>query len=226
MSCYAVIPAAGQGVRFGGDTRKQFLSLQDKPILLHTLEAFEASPLVNGVVLVAPESDQAFLKKLLVGTKVTKIGAIVPGGPTRQDSVKNGLSALPVCDMVLVHDGVRPLVSVELLARTIKAAEACGAAVPGLPVRETTKQVDLQGMVVQTMDRAQLWSIQTPQAFRYEVLQRAFAQAEKDKFYGTDEAMLVERLGFPVKVVMGEPWNLKITTAEDLMIAETFLRRV
>lgn len=226
MSCYAVIPAAGQGVRFGGDTRKQFLSLQDKPILLHTLEAFEASPLVSGVVLVAPESDQVFLKELLVGTKITKVSAIVPGGPTRQDSVKNGLSALPVCDMVLVHDGVRPLVSVDLMARTIQAAEACGAAVPGLPVRETTKQVDLQGMVVQTMDRAQLWSIQTPQAFRYEVLQRAFAQAGKDKFYGTDEAMLVERLGLPVKVVMGEPWNLKITTAEDLMIAETFLRRV
>lgn len=225
QSVYAIIPAAGQGVRFGGPVGKQFRTLCGKPVILHTLEAFEACSLISGIVLVAPEGDIPDLERLLQGSCLTKVEKIVKGGKMRQDSVQKGLEALTPCELVVVHDGVRPLVTPDLITRTIVAARDHGAAVCGLPIRETVKKIGPQQQVVTTVDRDNLWSVQTPQAFQYVLLRRALQRAKEENFYGTDEAMLVERMGEPVKMVEGEAYNIKITTPEDLAMAEMFLQR-
>lgn len=223
MGTYAIIPAAGSGRRFGG--QKQFQLLAGKPLFLHATETFLSSPLITGICLTVPEDEIAAVKTLTKGLSKKDI-LVVAGGQERQDSVRNGFRALPACDIVVVHDGVRPLVTVEIIERTIKGlsdSAEFGGCVAGLPVKETTKRVDTNGIVCETIDRSELWSIQTPQTFRREVFQRAVQQSEKDRFLGTDEAMLVERIGEKVKMVLGTPYNIKVTTPEDLKIAEVFL---
>lgn len=220
MNIQAIIPSAGQGRRFGA--LKQFLSLEGKPLLLYSLELFSRCPLIRGIGLVVPEPEIGRTKDLLgisLGGKVK----IIAGGPTRQESVARGFFALEPSDLVIVHDGVRPLVSLSLVERVIAAAEKFGAAVPGLPVRETTKEVSDDNFVCKTVDRSPLWSIQTPQAFHHAILKKAIEQAQRDHFTGTDESMLVERIRVKVKVVEGEPENIKITQPEDLEMARRIL---
>ena len=217
----AIIPAAGLGKRFGG--AKQFQLLAGKPLFLHAVETFESPPLIAGICLPVPEADIESVREWIEKPSLKKVFKIVPGGPERQDSVKKGFEAIPPCDLIVVHDGVRPLVTQDLIEKTIQGAHECGGCVVGLPLKETTKRVDREMFIAETVDRTTLWSIQTPQAFRYEIFKKALQKAEADHFLGTDEAMLVERIGLKVKVIEGSPYNIKITTPEDLRIAESIL---
>ncbi|MBI3541026.1 MAG: 2-C-methyl-D-erythritol 4-phosphate cytidylyltransferase [Deltaproteobacteria bacterium] len=221
MKTYAIIPAAGSGRRFGAT--KQFQLLKGKPVLLHTLEVFEKSPLMSGICVLVPEAHQGEIQELVRQHGLRKTSLVLSGGKERQDSVKKGFEAIPSCDLVIVHDGVRPFVTPEMIETVIRTASDVGACITGLPVKETTKRVDPQNFVKETIDRAPLWNIQTPQAFRYPLFQKALKKASEDGFLGTDEAMLVERIGAPIKVIPGSPYNMKITTPEDLKIAEVIL---
>lgn len=214
----AIVVAAGAGKRFG--EMKQFAYLRGKPVLEWTLEAFQRHGEVDAVVLVLP--DEQDLKHYRM--RYAKIVDIVRGGERRQDSVWQGFRLLDAAtaEVVLVHDGARPLVSPGLISRVIAAARADGAAVPALPLEDTVKEVQ-EGRVVRTADRTLLARTQTPQGFLYTVLKKALYQARRDRFYGTDEAMLAERAGIPVSVVEGDPRNIKITTLVDLKIAEGLL---
>ena len=211
----AIVVAAGAGKRFGEP--KQFAYLRGKPVLEWTLERFQAHGEVDGVVLVLP--DEQDLKHYRM--RYAKIVDIVRGGDRRQDSVWQGFRLLDAAaaEVVLVHDGARPLVGADLISRVIAAARAEGAAVPVLPLEETVKEVR-EDRVVGTVDRSRLRRAQTPQGFRYEILKKALESARRDRFYGTDEAMLAERAGIPVRTVDGDPRNIKITTPVDLRIAE------
>jgi 2-C-methyl-D-erythritol 4-phosphate cytidylyltransferase len=225
MKRFAIIPAAGQGTRMGSAIPKQFLLLRGEPILHHTLTAFEASGQVDAVILVVPEKDFAAAEKhWLQGYDIVK--QIVVGGKERQDSVYNGFCALDQdTDVVLVHDGVRPFVSADMIQRTIEAAQQYGGAITAIPVNDTIKLADDGGFVARTVDRNGLWRIQTPQAFQYAVLAEAFQKAVQDSYYGTDEGALLEYAGKKVKIIEGSEMNIKITRKEDLILGEAILNR-
>ncbi len=214
----AIIVAAGAGTRFG--EMKQFAYLRAKPVLEWTLEKFQAHEVVDAIVLVLP--DEQDLKHYRM--RYAKIVEIVRGGEKRQDSVWQGFRTLAPSapEVVLVHDGARPLVSAELIGRVIASARADGAAVPVLPIEDTIKEVR-EGRVAGTVDRTLLVRAQTPQGFRFDVLKKALDAARRDRFYGTDEASLVERIGLTVAAVAGDPRNIKITTPVDIPIAEALL---
>lgn len=218
MKICAIIPAAGQGTRIGGSVPKQFLKLNGKPILHYTLAAFEKCELVCSIVLVMPEKEvEAGRAEWSNRSDIS----VVIGGEQRQDSVYNGFKAIDKdTDIVIVHDGVRPFISPQIILQTIDAACQHGAAITAIPVSDTIKQVASGGLVERTIDRSGLWRVQTPQAFRYSVLEEAFEKAYAKSFYGTDEGALVEHIGKEVKVVPGSELNIKITRPEDLILGE------
>jgi 2-C-methyl-D-erythritol 4-phosphate cytidylyltransferase len=221
----ALIPAAGQGRRMGGPLEKQFLLLEGIPLLAHTLRVFESSPLIHGIVVVVPKDRMELVQeKILEQYNISKLLAMVAGGPHRQESVRLGLEALGSgWELVVVHDGARPLVSSELIARCVETALLHGAAIAAVPTTDTVKEVDPEGFVLSTPRRERLWMVQTPQAFRHDWLLRAHMEAQKEGFLGTDDASLVERLGHRVKVVQGSYENIKVTTASDLKLAREIL---
>lgn len=221
MTIFAIIPAAGLGKRFGA--QKQFLELAGKPILIHTLLAFEHSPAIDGVCVVVPKAEIENVRGMVAKYDLKKISLIVAGGKERQDSVRLGFQSLSPCDFVIVHDGVRPLITPDLIQKVLSAAETYEAAIAALPVKETIKRADAKGSVKITIDRDRLWSIQTPQAFRHKIFKKAVEKSLKDGFLGTDESSLVERLGKKVKMVEGDPYNIKVTRPEDLKLAEIYL---
>jgi 2-C-methyl-D-erythritol 4-phosphate cytidylyltransferase len=209
-----LVPAGGIGARLGRRTPKQFLSLGREPILTATLRHFRRHPRVARIVVAAPAA-HVELARRVVG-RGPGAPTVVAGGASRQQSVWHALQAAPpAADIVLVHDAVRPFLTRALIDTLIAAAERDGAAVCALPVTETVKRVRA-GLVEATIERDGLWTVQTPQAFRGAVLREAHDKARRDGFLGTDDAMLVERLGHPVRVVAGLPENVKITTPEDL----------
>jgi 2-C-methyl-D-erythritol 4-phosphate cytidylyltransferase len=214
----AIIVAAGKGKRFGSS--KQFALLKGKSVLDWCLEKFEANKSVAEIVLVLRDEN---LRGKYIG-RYHKIADVARGGEKRQDSVLSGLRRIDPekADIVLVHDGVRPLVGQDLIDRVIAAAQEKGAAVPAIPVEETIKLIEKQE-VRQTLDREKLFRIQTPQGFTYKILRHALDKAREDNFYGTDEASLVERTGKKVAIVAGDQKNIKITTREDLKIAEALI---
>lgn len=218
-----VIPAGGRGVRLGGDVPKQFLLLNGKPILQHSIEKFESLPAVNEIVVVVPADQIRRAEKVLQKARCRKVSHVVVGGSERQHSVRNGLLCFDdEPEIVLVHDAVRPLVSRQVIKEVIEQTRRHGAAVVGVRVKDTTK-VGKAGFYKKTLDRENLWSVQTPQGFRFDILRRAHLAAQRSAFLGTDEASLVERLKIPVKIVEGEYRNIKITTQEDLLIAEAIV---
>lgn len=225
MNIHALIPAAGAGRRMGADTSKQYLTLCGQPILVHTLSLFQNHPAIDNILLVAPEDEIVFCRDEIVAPHdFDKVGRIVAGGRERQDSVRNGLRACDAADgdIVLIHDGVRPLLVAELVDASIAAAERTGAALVAVPAKDTIKVVK-QGKVLSTPDRQTLWQAQTPQVFRYDLIASAHEKAYKVGYHGTDDAQLAEWAGHEVTVVEGDYRNLKITTPEDLMLAESFL---
>lgn len=211
----AVIVAAGRGTRMGTKESKQYLLLDGKPILVHTLEIFEQEPLVSELVLVTGEQDVERCRQWVNTYGLHKVTRVISGGAERQDSVYKGLLALNT-DWVLVHDGVRPFVGREHIRACCEAAWESGAAIVAVPVKDTVKVADEQGFVSATPDRRSLWAIQTPQAFRRSELILAHERAAEQGFTGTDDSVLIERMGIRVKIVEGDYRNIKITTPDDL----------
>lgn len=223
----ALVPAAGSGRRLGGEIPKQFRALKGKPLLAHTLQRLQECPLIGAIYPIVPPEEVAHCQRdVVVPYGLDKVVEVVAGGPERQSSVYRGFSRLrgrP--ELVLIHDGVRPFVSARLLQETLRAAELFGAAVAALPCAETIKEVDEEGIVCRTLDRRRLWQVQTPQAFRLPLLREALEKAVAEGFWATDEAALVERAGHPVRVISGEPYNLKVTVQADLELAEWILEK-
>jgi 2-C-methyl-D-erythritol 4-phosphate cytidylyltransferase/2-C-methyl-D-erythritol 2,4-cyclodiphosphate synthase len=226
MRTVAIIPAGGVGKRLGSSIAKQYLLLDGVPVLVRTLKIFQQAKVIDEIVLVVPEDDLISARKQLVDKyDLTKVTAIVAGGNERQDSVRNGLSAIvDKCDVVIIHDGVRPLLTEEMLNQVVATAKSDGASSIGVKVKDTVKQTTDDNLVAATLPRNNLWLTQTPQAFAFDVLQRAYDAAASDKFYGTDDASLVERIGVKVKMIAGSYENIKITTPDDLIIAEAFIK--
>jgi 2-C-methyl-D-erythritol 4-phosphate cytidylyltransferase len=221
----AIIAAAGAGTRMASDRPKQFLQLAGTPVIIHTLKVFEQCESINEVILVLPAAESAGFLSLAAKFGLRKMARVVPGGVTRADSVKRGLMAIraATAGIVAVHDGVRPFVTAEEIDAVVAAAHTDGAAILVAPVTDTIKQISDQ-RVVQSLDRAGLRRALTPQCFRYELLRDAYQATDVTDPSLTDESVLVEKLGVPVSIVEGSSRNIKITTAEDLAIAETILR--
>ena len=226
MKVSAVIVSAGKGHRFMNGKKKQFLPLAGKPVLARTLDPFERCPLVNAVVLVVGQGDLGFcLKEIVEKYGYRKVSRVVPGGENRQESVKHGLDAVPEdVEIVVIHDGVRPFVTQEMIEGSVRSAMRFKAVVLGTPVKDTIKTVSPEGKVLKTLDRGSLWQIQTPQAFQAKLIRDALKKATEDGFMGTDDASLVERMGVEVHVLPGSYANIKITTPEDLMLASLLLQ--
>jgi 2-C-methyl-D-erythritol 4-phosphate cytidylyltransferase len=211
-----VIPAGGAGRRLGSRTPKQLLRLGRRTILARTVEPFARHPRVSAVIVAAPAAHLARTRRALAGVPGASRVRVVAGGAERQDSVWLGMQAVPdEAAVIVVHDAVRPFITRALVDRVVAAARSGGAAICALPVAETVKRVR-DGVVESTVDRAGLWAVQTPQAFRAALLREAHEKARRDAFLGTDESTLVERLGHAVAVVPGLADNVKITTPDDL----------
>ncbi len=218
----AIIPAGGTGSRMGGARAKQFMEIGGKSILAMTLGHFQECDLVDRIVAVVPEQDVEYRRNEIVGRYgLGKVSLVVPGGQTRQDSVRKGLVALSgSTGLVIIHDGVRPLVKDDLIKRTIEAGREFRAVSTGLPVKDTVKEVNDKNMVARSLDRGTLWLVQTPQIFRYKDIYMAHKKALEGGWKeATDDASLVEKAGIPVKMIMGEEENIKITTPYDLKLA-------
>lgn len=221
MKTAAIIVAAGSGSRFKSDTPKQFLEINGKPVIVHTLELFQAAPSVDKIVLVLSERQMGKVDSSLF----PKLESVVTGGSTRAESVLNGLNAVGEdIEIVAVHDGARPLVTVDEIEGTIAKAKETGAACLVAPVTDTIKSV-LGGEIAATLDRDKLRRAVTPQVFKIEVLRKAFETADLSGSV-TDECLLVEKLGYPIATVEGSSRNIKITHPEDLILAETLMKNV
>ena len=226
MGRAAIIAAAGIGRRMGGDRPKQYLELCGRPIICHTLDRFRDSRILDFVVVVVEPGREGYFRQDILDTfGYPREWQVTGGGKVRQESVANGLKHIPKdCDVVVVHDGVRPFINARDIERTADLAEREGAAILAAKVKETVKRVGQDGQVMETVDREHLWSVQTPQAFRRDLLVRAMESAIGDGFVGTDEASIVERVGGKVWVIEGDARNIKITTPEELAIAEAILK--
>lgn len=231
----AIIPSGGLGLRMGlnplrglspfeGEKKKNYLPLLGRPILAHTIAALEDSQSISSIIIAVTPGDEAFcLTEIVEKQGFTKVVSVVAGGLERQDSVWHAINAIAGdFDIIAVHDGARPLVTMAIIERTVAEATTTGAAICAVRVKDTIKNVK-DGQVTGTIPRGGLWSVQTPQAFRAELLIDAFKRAEADGFTGTDESSLVERLGVNVSVVEGSYENIKITTPEDLALARFIL---
>jgi 2-C-methyl-D-erythritol 4-phosphate cytidylyltransferase len=221
----AIIAAAGAGSRMAGDRPKQFLQLAGVPIIFHTLKPFEQCDSIQEIIVVLPAAESADFLALVQKYGVKKLSRVVPGGTTRAESVWRGLLAIraATAEIIAVHDGVRPFVTAEEIDRTVAAARSHGASILVAPAIDTIKEVDGRE-VVRTLERRQLCHALTPQCFRYELLRRAYERADVQDPAITDDSSLVEQLGEPVTIVEGSSRNIKITTVEDLLIAESFLK--
>ncbi len=222
----AVLAAAGQGRRMGGGSNKAFLPLLSRPMLLRSAQALSASKKIDEMIIVAAPEEEAEVRRILSQDDRLKPWQIVAGGSERQYSIANALKALPEgTKYVAVHDAARPLVLSQSVDAVVEAAQHLRAAGLAVPVKDTIKESDATGCVVATPPRERLWAIQTPQVFEAALLREAYAQAAAEGFLGTDDASLVERLGVPVHLVRGEYSNLKVTTPEDLVVAEAILQQ-
>lgn len=222
----AIVPAAGAGVRMGGDRAKQFLHLEDRPILAVTLGVLQNCKMVDAIVLVVPLKDVGYCQKEIVDKfAISKVVKVVPGGKLRQDSVRLGLEAVNGWhDLVLIHDGVRPMIEPDLVEAVIQTAAKHRAAIAALPAKDTVKEVN-NHQVTATYDRTKVWMVQTPQAFYYEDILKAHREALASGLTeATDDALLIEKLGIPVRVVEGSEDNIKVTTPHDLALAQFLLR--
>lgn len=230
MQVFAILPAAGLGTRMAGPQPKQFMELGGMPILIHSLRAFAAVPRINAIVVAVRKSEMERVQAQVAEHGFSGRVQVVEGGDNRQESVAHGLAAVAAQpdDIVLVHDAVRPLIDAATIERTIDAVAEHGAAIVGLPAVDTIKQVERTAhgaIITSTIPREFIVQAQTPQGFRFGLLQKAFAEATADGFVGTDEASVVERAGHPVAVVPGSPVNLKITQPGDLELAEFYLKQ-
>jgi len=223
-----IIASAGMSNRMGSGVNKQFILIDNKPILAHTIEKFDRSKYIDEIVVVARATEIEYCKKEIIkkyGFK--KVTNIVKGGKERQDSIYNGILALSEkSDIVLTHDGARPFLREELILKGIEGVIKYGACVIGVPVKDTIKVVDENNKVHHTPNRALLWAAQTPQCFKTELLKKGYEYANFEGIIATDDSSLVEKYGHPVMMIMGSYDNIKITTPEDLIIAESILKNI
>ncbi|MFV2048475.1 2-C-methyl-D-erythritol 4-phosphate cytidylyltransferase [Metabacillus litoralis] len=224
MNYQVIIPAAGQGKRMNAGKNKQFIELEQIPIIIHTLKVFEEHSYCKGIILVINDAEKADFQQLIKKYRISKIKQLVSGGQERQYSVYNGLKAVEEGDLVLVHDGARPFLTHESIEALLSKTILTGAATLAVPVKDTIKRAK-DGVVVETVERSSLWSIQTPQAFHLPIILEAHEKAVRENFLGTDDASLLERVDQAVSIVAGEYTNIKITTPEDLYIAEAILSK-
>jgi len=235
MKVTALIVAGGKGLRMKQKIRKQYLNLVDSPVFVHTLRVFDQLNEIDDICLVVPETDVDYCRSLILGLPdLKKEIDLTPGGRERQDSVYNGLRVIRATndreDIVVIHDGVRPFVSPGHIKECISEAGKSGACILGVPAFDTLKRVDMVrntdkiGKIDKTVQRDSIWLAQTPQAFKCALIMEAHESAKADGYYGTDDASLVEYLGHPVKIVCGSKYNIKITTKEDLLLAEAIFQ--
>ncbi|NTV89790.1 MAG: 2-C-methyl-D-erythritol 4-phosphate cytidylyltransferase [Clostridiales bacterium] len=222
----AVIVAAGRGTRMNMAQSKQYVDILDKPVVARTIQAFQDCGAVDGIIVVVNEQDMEYCRQEIIDKYCySKVTALVAGGAERQDSVFSGLRFLPSdCGIVLIHDGARPFIDNDGINSCIAAATEFGSACMAVPVKDTIKCSDTDGFIEGTPERSRLWQAQTPQAFRYGLIMEAYQKAEKEGFRGTDDTVLAERLGIRTRLVPGSYFNIKITTREDLVIAEAIAK--
>ncbi len=228
MKNVAIVLAAGQGKRMKSKVQKQYLLIKEKPVLYYTLSAFEASPVINEIILVTGKDEIEYCRKELVEKYgFAKVNKIVAGGKERYHSVYNGIQSIETADYVFIHDGARPFVDQKIIERAYMAVQQHGACVIGMPVKDTIKLADENGFAAQTPDRKKVWQIQTPQTFEYHLIKEAYEKLMIEEPEGiTDDAMVVESMtSHKVKLVEGSYQNIKITTPEDLEIAEVFTKK-
>lgn len=226
MRCIAIIPAAGKGLRMKSDVKKQFKGIGEKPVLYWTLKAFEKCPVIDEIILTVPSDDIAYCREEIVDKfEIGKVSKVVAGGRRRQDSVANGFFAIEgACDVVCIHDGVRPLISPYTITKSVRTAHNFGASCVAVPVKDTIKEITDDGFVRRTPNRRYLFAAQTPQSFEYNLYADAVAFSIKENLDATDDCYLVERVGGRIVIVEGSYENIKITTESDLIFAEEILR--
>ncbi|MBI5740418.1 MAG: 2-C-methyl-D-erythritol 4-phosphate cytidylyltransferase [Nitrospirae bacterium] len=225
----AVVPSAGLGKRFNASFKKTFADLEGIPLLIHTLKGLSSEELITEIVPVLGKDDVGLGYQMVENFGLEKIERIAPGGKERQDSIYNALNLLKENgtspdSIILIHDGVRPFIPEGLIKNLITEVQTSDGVIPGLPVKETLKEVSADGMIVSTVNREKLWSIQTPQAFTFGVIRKAYDAAYAEGHYATDDAALVERTGGRVKIIPGSPYNIKVTTPEDLEMVEWIIK--
>lgn len=226
--CTAIVLAAGQGKRMGTKIQKQYLEIQGKPVLYYSLQVFQNSPLIDEIILVVGEGQREYCQKEIVAKYgIEKVTKIVQGGAERYHSVWNGLQEIKHGGYVFIHDGARPFINDEILIRAYGAVSEYKACVVGMPVKDTIKIADVDGFAKKTPNRSFVWAVQTPQVFGISLIKEAYTKLmEHENVPVTDDAMVAEQmLGVKVKLVEGSYENIKITTPEDLIIAESFLKK-
>lgn len=223
----AVIVAAGKGTRMNMDMNKQYIEVEGIPLIARTLQVFEESSLIHEVIVVVNNNDMFYCKHNIVDAyKLEKVKLLVAGGEQRQNSVYNGLLEVNnESDIVIIHDGARPFINDEIIEDCIEAALEYGVSTTAVPVKDTIKSSEDGDYVDETLQRSKLWSVQTPQAFKYDIIMSAHKKAMEDGFTGTDDTVLSERIGIRTRLVMGCYNNIKITTREDLVFAEAIINK-
>jgi len=219
-----IIPAAGQGKRMGAGQNKLFLPIASVPLIIHTLRVFEKDEACERIILAVNPDEHPVFERFIKQYDIKKQIVFAVGGQERQDSVYNGLLQASDASYVLVHDGARPFITIEIIKSVLEEAVRKGASICAVPVKDTIKRVE-DGSVVETVERSKLWAVQTPQGFHLSTLSEAHEEARRAGYTGTDDASLVERLGKDVGVVSGSYFNIKVTTPDDLVVAESFLAR-
>lgn len=220
----SIILAGGKGKRMGADVSKQFIEIKEKPIIYYTLKAFEECKAIDEIILVLPKDEIDYFKTKIEPRFDFKISKIVEGGKERQDSVYNALNVLEDCDVVLIHDGARAFVSKKIIEDGIKYAKEFGAAAPGVMPKDTIKVKNKKGFSISTPDRSSLVSVQTPQCFEYNLIKEGHDKVKKEGISVTDDTMIVDLLGEDVYLFDGDYKNIKVTTPEDLILAEHFVK--
>jgi len=225
MKVSAIIVSAGKGIRMGSDTPKPFIKICGIPIIVLTLSVFNKCKLIDEIILVVNAGEIDNANKIIKKYKLSKVNEIVAGGKERQNSVSNGLRIIgDDCDIIIIHDGARPFVTEEIIKSSISEAKYSGAAVAGVPVKDTIKTVDASGEIDGTLNRTKLWAAQTPQTFKADLIKSAYKTALSRGINATDDSMMVEHIGHKVTMVTGSHENIKITTPEDLVIAEAIMK--
>ncbi|WP_411679956.1 2-C-methyl-D-erythritol 4-phosphate cytidylyltransferase [Clostridium thailandense] len=224
---YAIIVAAGKGKRMRTDINKQFLNIKDKPLIYYTLKTFADSKAVDGIIIVCAEDEIEYCKHEIVEKyQIAKVLKIVSGGKERQNSVYNGINVIKNCEIVLIHDGARPFVNDRIIEEGIKYAKEYGACACGVVPKDTIKVRDIKGFSTSTLNRNEVFSVQTPQCFRYDLILKCYRKLNKEKVNVTDDTAVVNYYGNPVYLYEGSYDNIKITTPEDLYIAENIIDKM
>ncbi|MBV7274488.1 2-C-methyl-D-erythritol 4-phosphate cytidylyltransferase [Clostridium sp. PL3] len=224
---YAIIVAAGKGKRMRTDINKQFLNIKDKPLIYYTLKTFADSKAVDGIIIVCAEDEIEYCKHEIVEKyQIAKVLKIVSGGKERQNSVYNGINVIKNCEIVLIHDGARPFVNDRIIEEGIKYAKEYGACACGVVPKDTIKIRDIKGFSTSTLNRNEVFSVQTPQCFRYDLILKCYRKLNKEKVNVTDDTAVVNYYGNPVYLYEGSYDNIKITTPEDLYIAENIIDKM